>query len=174
MKPFMFATITLLAPGLLACSNPASSIPDASPRVDAAVSQPIDAAAMPVGLVLNEVAATGTPDDWFEVTNTSVTSIVLSDYCFVDVKADFVKCKPFAATVLAPGAYLAFDVSDVTAGFKLGSDEELWIYRNADRVLIDGIDWAEGQSPSGGSFARSPDATGAFAVATTATRGAKN
>jgi len=168
------ATLVILATSLAACADAASSIPDASPRADAPIVQPIDAPVARVGLVLNEVAASGTPDDWFEVTNTGVTSIVLSDYCFVDIKADFVKCKPFAATVLAPGAYIAVDVTDATAGFKLASDEELWIYRNADHVLIDGVDWAEGQSPSGGSFARSPDATGAFAVAVTATRAAKN
>jgi len=173
MKSSML-TLLLIATSFTACADAASSVPDASPRTDATVVQPLDAPAVRVGLVLNEVAATGTPDDWFEVTNTGVTSIVLSDYCFVDVKVDFVKCKPFTATVLAPGAYLAFDVSDATAGFKLGSDEELWIYRNADHMLIDGADWAEGQSPSGGSFARSPDATGEFAVAVTATRAAKN
>ena len=162
------------------CSNAASPVPDASPLLDSANldgrsgDAAGDAASPRSGLVLNEVAASGVPEDWFEVTNIGPTSIVLSDYCFVDVKNDFVKCKPFAATVLAPGAHLAFDVTTVGAGFKLGSDEELWIYRNADKVLIDGVDWAEGQSPATGSLARVPDATGAFTMVATATRGAAN
>ena len=162
------------------CSNAASPVPDASPLLDSANldgrsgDAALDAAAPRGGLVLNEVAASGTPEDWFEVTNVGPTSIVLSDYCFVDVKDDFVKCKAFEATVLAPGAHLAFDVTTVGSGFKLGSDEELWIYRNADKVLIDGIDWAEGQSPATGSFARVPDATGPFMMVAAATRGATN
>ncbi len=163
----------------LGCSNAASPVPDASPLLDSATvdGRNLDAgadAAPRGGLVLNEVAASGTPEDWFELTNVGPTSVVLSDYCFVDVKDDFVKCKPFEATVLAPGAHLAFDVTTAGAGFKLGSDEELWIYRNADKLLIDGIDWAEGQSPVAGSFARVPDATGPFTMVTAATRGATN
>lgn len=164
----------------LGCSNAASPIPDASPLADSApldglrVDAGLDAAPLRGGLVLNEVAASGTPEDWFEVTNVGLTSVVLSDYCFVDVKDDFVKCKPFATTILAPGAHLAFDVTTANAGFKLASDEELWIYRNADKLLIDGVDWAEGQSPVAGSFARVPDATGPFMMVAAATRGATN
>ena len=162
------------------CSNAASPVPDASPLLDSATldgrsgDAVVDAAPPRGGLVLNEVAASGTPEDWFEVTNVGVTSVVLSDYCFVDVKDDFVKCKPFAATILAPGAHMAFDVTTADAGFKLGTDEELWIYRNVDKLLIDGVDWAEGQSPATGSFARVPDATGPFMMVAVATRDAAN
>ena len=78
-----------------------------------------------------------------------------------------------AAMMLAPGAYHAQDVDDLGAGFKLASDEEVWVYRIADQRLADGVDWAEGNAATGTSFRRIPDATGTFATGGQ-TRGASN
>jgi hypothetical protein len=83
-------------------------------------------------------------------------------------------CSPVPAMMLAPGAYFAIDATDETNGFKLGSDEEVSIYRIADQRLSDKADWAEGESPGGESFARIPDTTGAFARTNMVTRAAAN
>ncbi|MDX2094099.1 MAG: hypothetical protein SFX73_40085 [Kofleriaceae bacterium] len=124
-------------------------------------------------LLINEVVASGAPD-WVEVVNASQAAIELSEYCFVDAADDFVKCKPFPAMTLAPGARFAQDVDEGTAGFKLGSDEELWVYRIADQRVSDSVDWAEGDSPANESFARIPDTTGDFARTNQVTKGAAN
>jgi hypothetical protein len=168
---YVHSAIVLVA----SCSYPTDSRPDASPLRDAATDAAIivDAVAPATGLVLNEVAASGTPTDWFEVVNLGPTTVVLSDYCFVDKAADFAKCKTFASATLQVGARTSFEVSDTASGFKLASDEELWIYRNSDKALVDGVDWGEGQSPVQGSFARVPDGRGQFMTVAT-TRDAAN
>ncbi len=155
-----------------ACSNANN------PDVDAAV-RPIDADAdtgsAPAAriLVINEVAPGETPD-WFEVVNVTSSAVDLSQFVFCDVANDFVKAKPFGAVVLGPGEYHAQDVDDTVAGFKLASDEELWIYRAADQALSDSVDWAEGAGPAGSSYARSPDTTGDFATSATPSKGTAN
>jgi hypothetical protein len=150
---------------LAACSNAAD------PSTDAPAS-PIDARAdagsadAPAGLrilVVNEVAAGESPD-WFEVVNVTGGAIQLDQFVYCDVPNDFAKAKPFPTMTLGPGEYFAQDVDDAIAGFKLGSDEELWVYRSSDQALSDGVDWDEGASPAGSSFRRVPDATGGFAT----------
>ncbi len=154
-----------------ACSNAAEPALDAAPGVDAGAA--VDAPTAPLGtLIVNEVAAGETPD-WFEVVNVSTAAVALEDYCYVDLAGNLAGCVPFAAMMLAPGAYHAQDVDDLGAGFKLASDEEVWVYRIADQRLADGVDWAEGNAAAGTSFRRIPDATGAFATGAQ-TRGASN
>ena len=74
---------------------------------------------------------------------------------------------------LGPGARYVQDVDDTTAGFKLGSDEELWIYRTADHEISDTVDWAEGASPATMSYRRMPDVFGPYATGAQ-TRGTAN
>lgn len=124
-------------------------------------------------LVINELAA-GEAPDWFEVVNATTAPIELSDFVFVDVAGDLAKAVPFPRMTLGPGAYYAQDVDGTTIPFKLGADEELWIYRASDRALSDGVDWAAGASPTGQSYARLPDVFGAFATSATPTKGAPN
>jgi hypothetical protein len=162
---------------LASCSNAAEPSLDAPlPPVDAAS---IDTTIMPDApaglrlLVINEVAAGDTPD-WFEVVNATTSAIALEEFVYVDVAGDFVKARPFPAMTLAPGAYYAQDVDDVTSGFKLGSDEELWVYRASDHALSDGVDWPEGAAPAGMSYARSPTIVGAFATTATPSKGQPN
>ena len=88
-----------------------------------------------------------------------------------DAAADAVA---FPAQVLGPGDYLVQVVSDATAGFALGADEEVWIFRLADRALVDGINWDDGDSPVGASLARMPDGNGAFATTFAPSPGAAN
>jgi hypothetical protein len=123
-------------------------------------------------LALNEVAPSETPD-WFEIVNATTTAIQLGDFVYVDVAGDFAKAKAFPTMMLGPGARYVQNVDDVTSGFKLASDEELWIYRASDHALSDGVDWAEGAAPAGMSYARSPDVFGPF-VTGAQSRGAAN
>ncbi len=166
---------------LAACSNAADPAPDVLPHYDGHESvtgdAPLAIDAPPAGplhvLIVNEVVAAGDPD-WFEVVNATFDPVELSDYIYVDKANDFTKAVAFPAMTLAPGAYYAQDVDTATSGFSLGSDEELWVYRKSDDVLSDGVDWADGDSPSGGSFARIPDIFGPFVTSTHPTKGAPN
>ncbi len=47
------------------------------------------------------------------------------------------------------------------AGFKLGGDEELGIW-TSEGVLVDSVDWDEGDAGEGESYSRFPDGTGEF------------
>ena len=163
-----------------ACSNAATPSADAPPvgHGDAAGSGDDagagDAAPAPLRLVvINEIVASGTPD-WFEVVNATTAPIQLSDYVFVDARDNFTKAVAFAPHQLAPGEFFTQDVDGTVVPFKLASDEELWVYRASDHALSDGVDWAEGDSPVGGSFARDPDVFGTFTTTTKPTKGAAN
>lgn len=152
----------LLVAVLAGCSNASNPAVDAGfVPVDAAPDATPDASASLRILVINEVAAGDTPD-WFEIVNVTNGPVQLDQFVYSDVKADFVKAKAFPTVTLPAGAYYTQDVDDTISGFKLGSDEELWIYRAADQQLSDGVDWDQGSSPMGMSYAREPDTTGAF------------
>src|SRR5262245_44033042 len=97
-------------------------------------------------VVINEVAASGTPSDWFELYNLGDTDVDLSGARFTDdltapAKAQF----EAGAMVPAHGFYLRY-VSTDDPGFNLGSDEELGIF-SAGGTMIDAVDWIEGASP---------------------------
>jgi hypothetical protein len=125
------------------------------------------------GLVINEVAAAGEPNDWFELYNGAANSISLDGVTFSDDPTKPAQGKLPAGTTLMPGAYLAVDVTDAVVGFKLGSDEQLGLYAPGGQ-RIDLADWADGQSPSGKSFGRIPNGDGPFTTLDTPTRGAAN
>ena len=63
--------------------------------------------------------------------------------------------------------------SDNWAGFKLGGDEELGVW-TLEGVLVDSVDWDEGDSGEGESYARVPDGTGKFQTVGDPTPGAAN
>ncbi|MEZ4368190.1 MAG: lamin tail domain-containing protein [Kofleriaceae bacterium] len=165
-RPSLLAATTLLA---AACSN--STVPGADapppPQVDAAVDAAVG------GLVINEIAAAGDPVDWFELVNTGTTPIDLTGLVFID-SGDPADAAPLSAATLAPGAYHVELVDDAGAGFKLGGDEELSILRLSDGGLVATVDWNEGDSPAGGSFARIPDGHGPFMTVVTDTQGQAN
>ncbi len=129
---------------------------------------------IPAGsVVINEVVAAGTPD-WVELYNTTAQSVDLSGAYITDLISNPTKAQLPAGTIVAAGGYLVLDIDDTTFGFKLGSDEEFAIFAQDGQTLIDSVDWAEGQSPSGGSYGRVPNATGEFATITTPTPGSAN
>ncbi|HEY4057961.1 MAG TPA: hypothetical protein VGM39_15205 [Kofleriaceae bacterium] len=168
----------LLLVGLVACSNAASpETPDATPRLDAdlgvdASTDAVDTTPLDI-LRINEVVASGSPD-WIEVVNHTSAAVQMSDFCVTDTPDDLSTCKPFASTSLAPGAYFSQDIDTATTGFKLGSDEEVWVLRISDHRVSDSVDWDEGDSPNGGSYARLPDVTGLFSTTNQPTKGAAN
>lgn len=160
-----------------ACSNASDSPGDSGlPPVDTEPPTPDgpapDAPAALRILVINEVAA-GEAPDWIEIVNATNAPVELSDFIYVDTEGDFAAAATFPAMTLAPGAYYVQDIDDPISGFKLGGDEDVWIYRASDMALSDGVDWDEGASPTGMSFARSPDTTGAF-VTGAQSKGAAN
>lgn len=173
MKPVLACLL------LAACSQAADPAVDAyvGPRdtsggtIDAAIDGPPSTTGTRI-IALTEVAASENPD-WFEIVNATLSPVQLSDFVYVDVAGDFAKAKAFPAMMLGPGARYVQNVDDATSGFKLGSDEELWIYRASDQALSDGVDWAEGACPTGMSYARSPDIFGPF-VTGAQSKGAPN
>ena len=128
-----------------------------------------------VGLVINEVAAKGDPLDWFELHNPSPDPIVLDGFEVADSLTDAGKRVAFpAGTTIQPGAYMQFSLDkDGWPGFALGGDEELGIWL-LDGTHVDRVDWDEGQSSDGQSYARVPDATGDFQTVDNPTPGAAN
>lgn len=153
---------------LAACSNAADPLTDSPlPPVDTPGADPdgmpADGPAALRILVVNEVAAGDTPD-WIEVVNATTSPIQLSDFVYVDSEGDFAKAKAFPAMLLGPGAYFAQDIDDATSGFKLGSDEAVFVYRASDQALSDRVDWDEGAAPATMSFGRSPTIFGEFAT----------
>ncbi len=128
-----------------------------------------------IGLVINEIAAKGEPLDWLELYNTSDSQIALADFVLADDLDDAAKRVAFpSALVIAPGEFLQVLLDkDDWPGFALGGDEELGIW-TADGALVASVDWAEGDSGEGQSFARSQDGVGEFQTTNSPTPGEAN
>ncbi len=162
--------LALLVLALAACSGArAADDLDAGPPDaggDAALPRP-------GRLAINEVAADGDPADWFELTNVGDLAVDLAGTTFTDTAAIPDQAAFPADTTIAPGELRVFWVDDDGAGFKLGSDEELWLFDTGGQV-VDSVDWDEGESPAGGSFARVPDGQGAFITLAVSSPGEPN
>ena len=111
-----------------------------------------------IPLIINEIIASGAPDG-LELVNLGETSIDLSTIHITDDRE--LPTKGRLNGTIEPNTYVWIEVSDETLGFKLKSDEELFLF-DEQSLMIDGVDWEEGDSPEGLSFARSPDLTGDF------------
>lgn len=135
----------------------------------------VGSAMLDIGLVINEVAAKGDPLDWFELYNASSDPIELFDLLVADRLTDAGKRVSFPpGTEIQPGEYLQFQLDkDGWPGFALGSDEELGIWL-PDGTLVAMVDWDEGQSGEGESYARIPDAAGEFQTVGNPTPGEAN
>ena len=167
------------APGATVAGSFSGTFGDAPPPArgdgsDGAGADP-GTAAGEFGLVINEVAAKGDPLDWFELHNTSPGPVPLDGFVVADDLADAGKRVAFpAGTTIQPGGYVQFQTdSDGWPGFALGGDEELGIWLS-DGTPVDSVDWDEGHSPEGQSYARVPDSTGNFRTVDDPTPGAAN
>ena len=127
------------------------------------------------GLIVNEVAARGEPRDWFELYNASGAPLALDGFLLADDLTDRSRRVPFHPDqVIEPGAYVRIELdADGWPGFALGRDEELGIWTWYHRPVAQ-IDWQDGDSGRGMSYARVPDVTGPFRTAATPTPGAPN
>ena len=126
-------------------------------------------------LIINEVAARGEPRDWFELYNASGAPLALADFMLADDLTDRSRRFPFLPDLrIEPGAYLRVELdSDLWPGFALGRDEELGIWTWYGRPVAQ-VDWQEGDSGRGTSYARVPDLTGPFRTVSNPTPGAPN
>ena len=126
------------------------------------------------GLVINEVAAAGEPNDWFELYNGTPDPIDLSGWFVTDsVATEPMRAALPEGTTIAAWGFLALDATDEALGFRLGGDEELGI-ADPSGDFVDQVDWNEGDSPAGGSFGRVPDGSGSFETLEAPSRGAPN
>ena len=142
---------------------PDAGAPDAAPDA-----LPVE----PVGLVINEVAAAGDPDDWFELYNGTATTIDLSRDWFSDDADEPLAVQFSSDAFIEPGAYYVQYMTD-DVGIGLGKEEEV-IVTHPDGLVVDHVEWLEGQSPEAASFARIPNITGAFVTIEAPSPGAAN
>ena len=161
------------APADLDETTPADA-DDAAPT-DTDDTAPADTTPPNTGLAINEVSARGDPLDWFELHNASSDPITLDGFEMADDLDDVGRRVAFpAGMIIQPGGYIQITLDkEGWPGFALGSDEELGVW-SSDGTVVDSVDWVEGQSGEGRSYARIPDATGGFQTVNTPTPGAVN
>lgn len=125
-------------------------------------------------ITINEVAAAGDPDDWFELANGGETDVDVSGWTFTDSIADEPGRASFPeASIVPAGGYLLVQFEGEFPGFGLAGDEELGVH-DADGNLVDGVDWNEGDSPDGASLGRIPNFDGDWRTLFTPTPGEAN
>ncbi len=133
------------------------------------------AVALDTGLAINAMAAQGEPRDWLELYNASDSHLALANFVLANNLTDASQRVPFPSGLVLPsGAYLQVALDkDGWPGFALGRDEELGIW-TIEGILVDSVDWNEGQADAGTSFARVPDGAGDFQTVSNSTPGARN
>ena len=110
-----------------------------------------------IDLVINEIVAFGT--DGIEVVNVGEEVIEL-DQIFISDDPTLLQ-KASLSGQLQPDEYLWIEVTDNTLGFKLASDEAVYL-SDVNGAIIDSVDWEEGDAPEGQSYRRIPDLVGDF------------
>ncbi len=178
ITPFRTFTLELHAAGLqpgAAVSGRFEGVLWGSAEADAPAGVGPDGQPQAPGLIINEVAARGEPRDWFELYNASGAPLALADFVLADDLTDRSRRIPFLPDLrIEPGAYLRVELdSDRWPGFALGRDEELGIWTWYGRPVAQ-VDWREGDSGRGMSYARVPDLTGPFRTVASPTPGAPN
>lgn len=121
-----------------------------------------------MNLKINEVAAKGDPEDWFELYNAGAAALDLTGLSYRDGDGTHALIA-LPAQSLAAGAFLQVEVTE----FGLGKADSVVIFDGASAV-IDSVSWADGDSPEGKSYGRLPDGTGAFSTLDNPTPGAAN
>ena len=127
-----------------------------------------------LAVVINEVAATGDPNDWIELYNAGASTVDLTGWLVRD--DDATHAFVFGAnTTLAAGAYLVIERDPTNGGFDfgLGTADAVLLY-DASSTLVDSTSWLTGQSPAGAAWGRFPNGSGTFKTLLAPTRGAAN
>lgn len=127
-----------------------------------------------LAVVINEVAATGDPNDWIELYNAGASTVDLTGWLVRD--DDATHAFVFGAnTTLAAGAYLVIERDPTNGGFDfgLGTADAVLLY-DASSTLVDSTSWLTGQSPAGAAWGRFPNGSGNFKTLLGPTRGAAN
>lgn len=124
-------------------------------------------------LRINEIAAKGEPADWVELYNPSEVPIPLVGLQVTDDldSQPFVLADGFGE--LAPQSFIIIEISDETVGFKLSSEEAFYLL-DGHGEMIDQVDWNEGDSSEGFSYARVTNGSGEFISVTSPTPGSSN
>ncbi|WP_211239255.1 lamin tail domain-containing protein [Actinokineospora inagensis] len=116
---------------------------------------------------INEVVTTGDVNDSVELYNAGTSGVDVSGWVLRDDQ-DSSKYKIAAGTVLAPGAYRAFDVH---GAFGLGAADEARLFLADGVTLVDSFGWS---AHSDASWSRCADGVGAFRQVDTVTLGGQN
>lgn len=129
-------------------------------------------------VVINEVLTADAAEgpDWVEFFNPSDVDVDLSGFTFTD--SDPTHIYAFAdGTVIEPGAYVRViqDIAATGAGFDfgLGGADSVTLL-DPDGTTIDSIAWVDGDAPTGMSWGRMPNGTGAFETLVNPTPSAQN
>jgi hypothetical protein len=120
-------------------------------------------------LVVNEIDASGDPQDWIELKNTGTDAVDASGLILRDEKDSSTFTIP-SDTTIAAGAYATFDVG-VDFGLGRGADSAR-LFTTDGTTLIDGFAWTSDAAPA--TWGRCADGTGEFAVTNSRTKGTAN
>jgi hypothetical protein len=149
---FFFAIAFMMATGVGGCTKEASDFSN-------------NAADMS-GLVINEIVAKDPKGgaDWIELYNAGNESVLLSDYYIMDDNGYREKAS-LPGKTLAPGEFIVILAADdgpedgsYHVPFKLGADDILTLHKG--NLIIDTLDWDDGDAPEGSSYGRFPDGEG--------------
>ena len=149
---------------------------------DTPVEAPADATSLPdsaepsvsaTGLVINELAASGVPDDWVELYNGGTESIDLGGWTLTDSDPLHTHVFPGGQTIGAGGYKLLLRKEAGAFTFGLGAMDSVVLYDDSG-LIVDRVDWAEGASPADTSYGRIPNGTGDFETLVSPTPAAEN
>jgi hypothetical protein len=114
---------------------------------------------------INEVESMGgTPGDWVELTNIGTVTADLSGWVIRDNGTTNMFVIP-AGTTLAPGAFVAIDVSGL-------GDSDMARLFDPSATLVDSYTWTAPAATT--TYGRCPNGTGDFVTTTASTKGAAN
>ena len=117
---------------------------------------------------INEVESSGgVPGDWVELYNAGPVAANIGGYVFKDNDDTHIYTIP-AGTTIAAGGYLTLE--EAQFGFGLGAPDAARLFR-PNGTLADSYSWT---SHATATYARCPNATGAFTTSTSVTKGAAN
>jgi hypothetical protein len=134
------------------------------------------------GLVMNELAPKGIPDDWIELRNNGPVAVPLCGVMLAQHYDDItVPAGPdrftFGAVYLAPGKYLVVAaVSELPFGLAKDAPERITLF-SPDGKVLDDTSWDVSPATaftSLESWARIPDGTGLFKRVENPTKGTSN